>query len=60
MNDKRWRAIGEWLMELSALMAVFPPLELVIKEGHFDLAMLLPVSCALFLAGGGLYLLGRS
>jgi hypothetical protein len=60
MNEKQWRAFGEWCMEISALVAVFPALELLVKEGRFHLSMMVPVVCALLVGWIGLYLLGRS
>ena len=60
MNPKLLRAVGEWFMELAALIAVFPPLELVLRDTRLSVAMVGPLLCAFVIACVGLYLIARS
>jgi hypothetical protein len=59
MNQKQIHALGEWCLELSALLAVFPTLELVAREGRVHEAIVLPFTCALAFGWLGIYLIGR-
>lgn len=35
-REARWRAFAEWLMEVSALLAVFPALDMILGELRGD------------------------
>jgi hypothetical protein len=57
-KEARWKAVGEWLLEVSALLAVFPWLDQVINKKPFDWQLFsLSILSVLILGGIGLYLI---